>query len=428
MRANVRPLVVAIAAVNSLLMSAAWAGPNVDVGAGLEYHSNAARVSDNEKSDVARTAHAALNWVDTASLLESNVGYRVEHSDYADDTEDDETAVDGRAGFRWHALPRRLDVILQHQISQTQTDLRTADTANNRERRSIVTGGFDGFLRLSNVDSIVISPRYTDASYEESDQSDSRRANVDVAWRHALDAVSTFSVSAGMGRVRFDESAQDYDSSLVQVGYEASLARLRYTLAAGATRFDRKEQDDVNGHLIRAGLDFKGDGFSLGGTLVSELTDSSIGLSANEFSLGNFTSADSNFNQADVLERSQLDLYWRQDISSVSGFDIGLGASRDDYETLSRDQDRIHASAGYHYAINTYWDLNAEARYEKTEFSDEPLGLEYKDLNLVLSARYRLTSKLDILFSVSKEKRDANIDSADYTDNVGMVRLNYRLL
>jgi hypothetical protein len=429
MRANVqRRLVIAIAASNSLLVASAWGGPNVDVGIGLEHHSNAARVSDNEESDVARTAHAALTWVDLLSPIETNVGYRVERTEYQDETDEDETAVDGQAALRWHAVPRRLDVILQHQISQTQTDLRTADTADNRERRSILTGGVDGFLQLSTVDAIVISPRYTDASYEESSQSDSKRTNVDLSWRRALNAVSTLSVSTGVGRVRFDESEQDYDSSLIQVGYQTALSRLNYSLSVGATQFDRKELDDVNGHTVRAGLDFKGEGFNVGGTLVSELTDSSVGLSSNEFTFTHFESNDSNFDQPDVLERSQLDLYWRQDLSASSSLDLRIGASRDDYETLLLDQDSVQGSVGYRYVVNTYWDWNAEARYEKVDFTDDPLNREHKDSTLILSTRYRFTSDLDVQLSVSREKRDSNLQADDYTDNIAMVRINYRLL
>ncbi|HET8710737.1 MAG TPA: hypothetical protein VFM32_05135, partial [Spongiibacteraceae bacterium] len=36
----------------------------VDVGAGLEYHSNAGRVSTDEQSDVARIARVGVAWAD----------------------------------------------------------------------------------------------------------------------------------------------------------------------------------------------------------------------------------------------------------------------------------------------------------------------------------------------------------------------------
>jgi hypothetical protein len=423
-------LVRGIVLINAMGAGVAIAAPNleVDVGAGLEYHSNAARTSIDEQSDVAQLARAAVSWRDLTGPLSADIGYGVEYRDYQDDVEDDETAVNGRANLNWRALPRRLDVILQHQISETQTDLRTVDTPSNRERRSVLTGGLNGYLNFSSVDSLVISPRYTEVTFSESEQSDSQRSSVGASWVHALDAVSRFTVGGDVGRVKFNDTPQqDYDSQLVQVGYETALARLSYSVSGGVSRFDRDELDDVDGHLIRAGVNYQGDGFDVGGNFVSELTDSSIGLSANEFSLTNFQANDTNFNQVDVIQRTQMDLFWTRQFDASRTLNLTVGATRDDYDIQPQDQDRAYVEAGYRHALSTFLTLDARARFERTEFTDDPLGREYDDTRVTLAAQYRFTQDLDATLSLSREERSADDELFEYTDNVAMLTINYRL-
>lgn len=421
--------IVSIAAAGLLTADIVTAAPNlvVDVGAGAEYHSNAARTSADEKADTAAVARASLAWRDQASPVSGDAGYSIEHRDYLDDVEEDETAVNGRANLNWHALPRRLDVIFQHQSSQTQTDLRTADTPSNRERRTILTGGVDGYLHFSPIDSVVISPRYTDISMSESQQSDSERSSVGIDWIHEIDPVSRLRVGGDAAKVSFDDSLQDYDSQTITVGYEAALARLSYSLSGGVMKFDRETQDDVNGHSIRASLNYRADTFDVGGNFVSELTDSSIGLSSSEFALADFQANDTNFAQVDVIERSQLDLYWRQRLGVSKSVDFLLGASKDDYETQLLDQDRAYAEIGYRQELSAFLSFNASARYEHIEFLDDPLGREYDDKTVSVGTRYRFTQHLDASLSLSREDRSADDRVSEYIDNIAMLTINYRL-
>ena len=415
-------------AVAVLPTGAVVAAPNidVDVGVGAEYHSNAARVSDNEQSDVASVARAAIAWRDAIEPLTADVGYSIEHRDFVDDVDQDETAVDGSAELTWNALPRLLNVLVQHQVSQSQTNLRTADTAANREQRSVLTGGLDGFLHLSSVDSLVIRPRYSEVTFEESEQSDSQRTSGDVAWRHALDALSAVNVSLGAGAVQFDEPGSDYDFGSFQVGYAATLARLTYSLDVGLTQIKRDVGEDVDGNTLHAALSYRGDGFEVGGTAVNELTDSSIGLSGNEFSLPDFSNNDSNFDEVDVVERSQIDLFWRQQLNVASSFQFGVGASNDDYDTLPNDQEMAYAQVGYQYTANVFWNFAADARYEKTDFVDDPIGREYTDMTLTLTAQYHFSPELDAQMSLSREERDADTAGEEYDDNIAILSVSYR--
>lgn len=418
-----------VSASTALLSEVVFAAPNakVDVGAGMEFHSNAALVSTDEKSDVARIAHLGFSWSDPAGPMAGDIGYQVERRDFADNTQQDETAINGRANLRWDLAPRTFDVTLQNSVSQTQASQTTANTANNRERRTVLTAGVDGYLHLSSVDSIVLSPRYTDTTFSESTQSDSRNMNADLSWQHELDAVSKLSVSANSGRVRFDQSQQDYDANSGKVSYQAALARFNYSLSGGYKQFKRDYGQDVSGNTASLAADYRGDGYDVGGTVVRDLTDSSIGLAQSEFSLANFTANDTNINQVDVLETTQVDIFWHQKLSPVSGLNVGMGASQDNYKTTLQDQNRYHIQADYHYKATAYLDFGLQARFAQTRFLDDPQDRKYDDMTYAASVQYLFNPRLDVKFSLSRDSRNANTSTADYTDNIALLSVNYRL-
>lgn len=425
-----RALAAAVIAVNTASIEVAWSEQRLalDLGLGAEYATNPARVSEDEESDVASVASARIALQDKDGALETDMGYQLQHRDYVDDVEDDETAVDGKAALKWHALPRHLDVILQHQVSQTQTNLRTTDTPSNRERRSILTGGFDGFIRFTPVDDIVISPRYTDVKFSESDQSDSQRSQVDVSWVHALDGVSRFSFGGGVGKSAFDENGRDYDFTSVLVGYQAALARLNYSISGGISKFDRDEGDNVDGHILRADINYATDTFDVGANVASELTDTSFGLAGNTFQLEGFTPSDTNFDQVDILQRSQVDLYWRQRIDASTSLNVGFGAVKDDYETTTQDEEVIYASVDGNRVLNSYWTIGTGARFERVEFTDDPLGSDYDETTLQINGRYQATQRLDFRLTIMRVDRSADSSAAEYTDNVVAMTVNYRVL
>lgn len=398
------------------------------VGADLRYHDNAALASEDEQSDVERVIRAQLGYRrPDDGLFLVDLDYLAEYSDFLHDEQESETAIDGRANFLWHMLPRNLDFVLHHQISQQLTDRRTTDVSDNRERRQVLTTGFDGKLHPSAVDTIVISPRFVDVKLQESDQSDSQRGGLNVAWQHQLSAVSLLALTAGYNDVKFDEGDNDYESSSLMLSYRAALSRLSYQLGAGYNKFDRDSGDSPDGYMLRLGADYQGEGFTWGGTLVHELTDNSIGLSGVELDMTNFRADDSNFEVQDIVERTQLDLFARRRLGVDTEIFAGIGARRDRYETdNSLDEDSYYMQLGYTYQLSSRWGLGATARWENIEFVDDPTGLEYDDTYIELFATYRVNSRLDWRVAVLREQRDSDIDFQEYTDNQAVLSVNYR--
>ena len=399
---------------------------SLSAGGGLELHDNAAHLDTDEKSDLRRFVNTDIGYQKTDGQIRADIGYRAERSDYLRDYDEDNTAIDGRGMVQWLIAPRLLDASLSHQISQSQRDRRELDVASNRERRSITTAAINGYLHLSPVDSIILSPRFSDVSFEDSTDSDSQRSSMTVAWQHELSQISSLSLNANYDHVTFDESTNDYDSPSVMLLFKSALSRLSYQIGLGRTRFDRDEGKDFSGSTAQLAVDYVSpEGIEWGGSYLHQLTDSSVGLSSFEFSLNDFDSGDSNFEQFDVIKIDRAEAYWKQRLNASNQLNANISYRKEDYKETPQDQNVGSVQLGYLYTINSSWSAGIDARYERTKFVDEPTQ-KYDTTRVRLNATYRVSRPLEIRFSVGQDKRDADEPSDSYTDNIALVGVNYR--
>lgn len=394
-------------------------------GGGLVNHTNAALQDVDRRSDVERVVHLDMGYLHPDDgRFQANVNYLVQRRDFLHDVQTDQTAVDGTARLRGHLWQDRLDVILENQVSEALSDTRQVDTTNNQQRRSVTTVGLDGFAHFSAVDALVISPRFTDVSMEESTGSDSERSMLTLGWLHQVSAVTEAQLNATYGSVRFDDSLNNYDSTSVQLGFKTALSRLDYQVHVGFNRFDRDQGKNVDGYTAQLGVDYHGDGYTWGGSVVHELTDTSIGLSPVEFSLTNFQARDNNFDVQDLLKRTQAIHGERR--FGAGQFGASVGYHKDDYNTLPRDEQGYSIQANYLYPLNSYWSLGVSARYEKVEFLNAPLNFTYRETTPEIYALYRWSERLTVRLGFARHDRKSDQDADTYTDNQAMVDLNYR--
>lgn len=400
---------------------------SLSIGAGLEAHDNAALTNTDEESDTKRLVNTDIGYKKTDGAVNIDLGYVAEYGDYQHNVQGDETSINGRTALKWHAAPRLLDAVLNHQISQQLTDRRGLDVASNREERSVISAGLDGFLHLSAVDSLVLSPRFVDVRFDESEGSDSQRASMAAMWEHKISSVSSLDLTANYDDVSFDEAENDYTSPGVMLTFRTALSRLSYQIGLGANRVNRDTGEDVNGSTVRAAVDYVGDeGQSWGASYVRQLTDTSIGLAGVELSLDNFQSDDSNFAEFDIIHVNKVDAYWRNRVSASSQFSVGAGYQKQDYEDTPQDQDVAYVNAGYQYTINSRWSAGVDGRIQRTKFLDDPQE-EFDTTRVYLSAMYRPTRPLEIRFSIGQDKRDSDIAENSYTDKVVLVGVRYRI-
>lgn len=400
---------------------------DVVVGARVEHHDNVSLESGNERSDLDRVARLDVGYTLDGEGVRIDLGYDAEYHDYLHDHEEDETAINGRTNLVWELIPRSLDLILNHQVSQERSDRRGADVSSNREMRSIVTAGLDWTSRLSAVDSLVVRPRFADIRFEESDESDSQQGSLVAGWQRQLSPVSQMSLLGTYTDARFDDGQNDYTATSLLLGYTTALARLGYRVEIGANQFDRDRGDKIDGFVVRANLSYDGGATQWSGALVHELTDSSIGLSGQDLAQGGFIADDGNFDQFDIVERTQLDLGVQHRFNAVHSAGASIGARNDDYEDTLRDERGYFATANYNYTLNSFWSFGVDIRAAHTDFVDDPLDLDYDETFYRGFVDYRHSRALTAQFALVREERDASVRDFSYTDNVVLFSVSYQL-
>jgi hypothetical protein len=63
---------------------------------------------------------------------------------------------------------------------------------------------------------------------------------------------------------------------------------------------------------------------------------------------------------------------------------------------------------------------------ERAEFTNEP-KVEYDTTSVGIGVGYRPLAALEVLFSVGREERDSDEAEREYTDNMAILNLTYRV-
>jgi len=395
----------------------------------LESHDNILRTSDDEKSDVMRIIGVDLGAEHQGNRIKLDTGYTAEYTDYSQDRLEDTTEVNGKTSLVWNLISESLNFTLDHQISEKVVDDRQADITDNRDRRSIITAGFDWGLRVSKVDRIVIRPQYIDINFDDLSESDSERETLGLDWQRRINPLTVVALRSNFTDVSFDQSEDDYDQTSIFFQLDTTLSRVSYQFAVGSTESERDGGDEVDSTLLRFGANYAQDDFTLGIIGVQELTDSSFGLSGLELSFTDFDSQDGNYADVNIVERKQVQAYASKKFGAAStlGASIALGReeNEDDAVVSINDNDNLTITLEYDYVVNATWSLFASARFEEKDFIDSPTDLEYEETEYVLGVDYIVGPKAVLKAAISQESRETNNNPAlEYDDNFATIELN----
>lgn len=398
------------------------------LGAGADYHDNMALVSTNEESDVDAIARARFTLDRTDEPLTVAMRYLVERHDFLDDIQDDKTLWSGSTFANWELLTNRLELSLQHEVSEQSRDRRQADTLDNSERVSVLTVAMAGYLHPSAVDTIVLRPRFTDVQLEDTSESDSRHVAGELAWQHALSAASMLQLSGTHDRARFDDELNDYEYSSAALSYDTRLARLSYSIGVGFNWIDVDVGDDSDGYMANVSLDYLADGYKWGASAIRRLTDNAYGLSGERVRGERIGGpSDGNVDVFDIVETTEIETHATWQIGGTTSELLGrLSYVEQDYQTIPRDENSWRVELGYSFAMNPQWRLGANLSYEWSKFLDTP-RYEQSEYEVELFAAWRFTERLQTRFSVAREQRDSDLAGAEYTDNIASIGIEYQI-
>ena len=380
--------------------------PRLSFFVGSEYTDNARKVNSGEESELTVDTGADIGYEYTARAIDLELDYHVLHSAYRDDTFDSRTRVEGKSELVLSSLPSRYTWMVSNHQDFGLIDSRRVDTPENDSQRSTWTTGPDVNLRMSPVDTFHLDGRYIDTSYDDAD-SDSQRATAGVSWIRRVNPTHSVSLDTNWADVKFDGDSEesDYEQFNYGLGLKGASRLAVYSFDIGLSEIQREVGDDIDGEYLRLNLSRGWSGHTFVLALNHEITDSSIGLSLNDFDDG-LSSGDKNFEGDDIVTRDRIQFdYSRRGGDERIRLSAGFSYDEEDYEEQLRDEEVYNASFGLGFAFSQNLKSEFRAGYSITNFLDEPLLGKDKDIDLSFLMTYQMSHSLNLRCRLGYEDR-----------------------
>ncbi|MFT5693832.1 MAG: hypothetical protein ACI92E_003175, partial [Oceanicoccus sp.] len=320
---------------------------SLDITLGLERSDNSEKTNSSEISDTEQKVGVDFGLSHDGQLLDAAIDYRAIRNSYKNDTQEDNTEVNGTLNIEYQPIEGSLFLRLDSSTSNIVNDKTDLDIAGNRQNRTITTLAPEWLLRLSPADELSLGVNYTDIRYEEADL-DSDRSGATIQWSRQRSKIDT--VSAQMSYIDISTGTSDLDYKYYQayLSYAAMLSKLGYSISLGYNETRRDAVDDVGGGFIDVELNYKSGPSTWSLELGRELTDSSRGN--NNGGSSDFSNFQSTNDGLDIYEATTLQVSWSSSSLCPScTVKASLSYQDEDYDALDNDSEEVSVNIGFGY-------------------------------------------------------------------------------
>lgn len=228
---------MALAVAGILLATTAAAQEtSLSVSAGVTHSDNISRVSQDEQSETMPEAGLQLNLTREGRLeavLSADLTYRSYQENSIDSNGELVGGMDARLAYAF--IPDRFSWTVENNYGQSLIDPQAVETPDNRQDMNYFSTGPDIEFLLSGKTSLVMSGRWSDLTYEESDFGNQRLSG-SVGLLRRIDGASSLQLDVTAQRVEFDGSpVNGYDQQSASLAYEAEGTRTQIELRGGLT-------------------------------------------------------------------------------------------------------------------------------------------------------------------------------------------------
>lgn len=414
----------AVLAVSSSLALALDIQTNV--GVSLTHSDNALLVSENEESDLERTARVGLSLREESSRVDATVDYSIENTSFQEDTSDGETVIQGTARAEFTLMPRFLVWDFDAITENLQRDQRQADILANRESRNIISTGPSATFRLSSVDTLEVSARYVDTSFEDTDSSDNTRYLGSVEWSHRLPRNHSLSVGTSYSDTDFDdELAANIETITAYAGYRSTIRTSQFNIKAGYSESERDNSQKSSGPTLEASFVNQSDRRTIAFTALAMRTDSAIGIGGTESVIGGeLSSDDSSFEDIDIVERQTLSAeYTSRTLCRSCSATLLLRYDDQDFDMMARDEATLETGISFNYQVRENLDSNFSLRRRSIDFKSQDREDDVDTLAFELN--YNALPALLVTGGIAYEERDSNVAELAYDEMRVTVAVSY---
>ncbi|MGD9597456.1 MAG: hypothetical protein AB7G76_03675 [Steroidobacteraceae bacterium] len=221
-----------------LVLAGAASAQGIDLGITVgAYHTDNVRRTDiDEESQTVGELGLRLGIARDAGRFTSHVNANLAYRKFFDDAYDDDLfgGLDARLAY-WF-LPERFSWVVEENYGQALIEPRNVDTPGNQQGANYFSTGPDLVVPFGARTNLLVSGRWSDAAYEET-EADNQRMTGRIGLERQMSERSTLSLNGTAERVEFDNELRgsNFDRQSAYVGYATEGARTTLSLEAGYT-------------------------------------------------------------------------------------------------------------------------------------------------------------------------------------------------
>jgi hypothetical protein len=398
----------------------------LDFDLGAQHSDNVSRVKVDEQSDTIGTARVALSFEQDRPRIDTSIDGNLEYNRYFDDSYDDDVVGGVNAALIAALVPERFDWAFEDNYGQIAQNRLAVDTPDNRQSFNYFSTGPDLTLPLGSRFSFLLSGRWSDVYYEDSDEG-SENLSGSVALSRLLSERTTLSLNGTVTDIEYDASDlfTDYRVTEAFLRLDASGAQTSLAVDLGYTEAER-DGETSGGELIRLNISHRITSRStLSLQAGSEFVDAGQAFRIDQSALGVDLQTSDTVAAADVFRSTYayLSLDTRRERTGLSAAIFGR---RERYENVTTsDRDVIGAQFGWLRSLTPRVTLDLRAGYNDEEFVTSDFAFDEWYAGFGFS--WRLTPAVSIRLDGDHYVGSGDGETRDFEENRAFLGIRYSL-
>jgi len=393
------------------------------VGVGLQYTDNAGLTANNENDDLITLGYVGARLDQRSGPLDFSGTTSLTYENYTDNTFSDQYYFDLNATAGWEMIRDRLNLRVRDFFTQRLKNTIDRSTPNNIEDVNIFNFSPDITVPISKRQKLVINPEFNEFYFERSDINN-RQYALSIDWLYGTSALTQVGFGGLISSTDFEDENKNpnFVAKNIHVIVSGRLARSKYKMNLGFTRFDRDKLEDRSAPTgsFAWTLDLGGR-TEVSVYLASDLTDHS------------FTALDSAITpEHGDINNVQIssDVFRNNILRAVL---LRKGATlksrlwaeiRDlDYKETLQDQKVLDLGFKFDYQMRRLVSSGLFAGYKRTERTEQ----DRTDKQYVVGGEigYQMSRELYALFRLQYQNKDSTNNIQEFSEFSGLINLVY---
>lgn len=402
-----------------------------DFGATLaittEQTDNALKTQDDkikERQDIIDLGFFA-EYENSLIVLDSN--YLASMHQFAKDSQEERTTVEGDTRLRFGKENQFADLLLVHSRRSIRSSAEQIDILSNRDERQILSAIPTLRTSLGSNDRVLLQGSFSDIDYRLNEERNAESQGAALIWQRQMSPIQRLDSSVQYSNVTFDAvPGRDYEYQNAAVAYSVTLRQFSYLVEVGYNASKPEQGEDYSSPSFRAELEYA-PGFNRFTLFAAQrITDTSAGDS-NRGELGGTVPGDVGSENLDQIERRSLELSWQsQMLCERCELSANINSRQDKFLTLENDLEEAGVGLGFSYRFSqaARISINVDRREQRIEdlIIDEKITLDRSNIEF----EYDFVSELNARLYVEHEKRTSESELTGYKEMVAGLSLDYR--